>query len=1233
MKIALPVFLSRPNPKSEINISPINSLAPKVLTDVKDIQQAKPYLDSLKETINQAGITNIAITGGYGSGKSTIIKTFQNLNPQHEYLNISLASFNDIANDEEISNSKNEEGLKKSKEEVSNKSKKENLERLLEVSILQQIFYHVKPSEIPDSRFKRIINITDEKIFSIALGLIFWVLSGLILFKFNYINKLNPNSWKADYSLHSIDFFAILLFLIFFIGIGLFAKTIVRLFTNSKINKFNIKGELELADNLDKSVFNQHLEEILYFFERTKFNVVVIEDLDRFDNTDIFTKLREINILLNNSKLIEREINFIYAIKDEMFTNKSERVKFFEYIIPVIPFINPSTAGDQLTKLIEDAGLKGVLSKDFTEDVVTFIDDIDMRLLINIFHEYQIYKRNLINDLDQDCLFAMITYKNLYPDDFGDLQKRKGNLYAFLTKKGEYIKNLIQKINLKINDIEKQIGEIMTESISDVEELRAIYINAIHSRLPNAVALNFESKLLFSELSKDENFEKLLENKNISYTHFTKWSNPYYTEQTTDSGFKFSEIEKKVNPKFSYSEREKHILEKKDDSLEMLKKDIEKFKNNKSEIESWSLKQIFEEIDINPFLDGFSENELIRNLLLNGYINENYNDYISLFHEVNLTKDDYTFERKVKSGVHSPFDYNLSKIDNLVKKIPEKYFSRESILNFEMLDFLAENYEHYYQYYDSILNVLSNEKDRSIEFIKSYIERDKNIETFIVVICKSWLGFWDYTLLKSNLEKEKIKHYLEIIVKYADIEDISKFMNGSDISNHIKQQADFLSLCETPQYNEKVTQVIEALNVKFKSLEHPNDKTQELFDYVYSNNYYEINIENIELMLTINDTISLEDLKKSNYTILLDSEHEELIEYINNNINDYVKNVLLKIPENVSESESVIIDLLNNENLKADLKLEIIYKQSEVIQDLSLIYDIEIKQELLNNNKTLAKWENVFDYYDSLETEEFDETIITFLSDEHNFNPLSKIKLKVNDKVSTFSTKLIECNELNDESYAELIESLPYIWSNANIENVDYEKAESLILHNKLSLSRENFDKLKTYFSDLHVNLVEKHPSEFLSNFADYVLNEKDILLLLNSSITTKNKIKLIEKIDDNTIIQNQGIGSKVCSILANSTYKPISYSLLESLIKHSASYDERIKLINKHFYTLTDIQIQSLVEQLGYQEVFQKKHRPKFYNTSYNAELFKNLDNRGMIIRYEVYAKDKNFLRVFANH
>ncbi len=1205
--------------------SPISSLAPKVLTDEKDIEKIQTYLDSLEKTINQKGITNIALTGGYGSGKSTILKTFQNQKKKHKYLNISLASFNDIT-----------------EEKGNQKAKKEELERLLEVSILQQIFYHVKPSEIPDSRFKRIINITDNQIFLIAFCLILWIVSILMLFKFSLINKINPSTWNINYF---IDWTTLFSTIIFLSGIGLFAKNVIRLFGNSKINKVNIKGELELGDSLDKSVFNEHIEEIIYFFERTKYNVVVIEDLDRFESTDIFTKLREINILLNNSKLIDREINFIYAIKDEMFNESKERVKFFEYIIPVIPFINPSNAGDQLAKMIDEAGLKSVLSKDFTEDVVTFIDDIDMRLLINIFHEYQLYRNNLITDIDQDCLFAIITYKNLFPNDFGELQKRKGNLYKFLSRKAEYIKGLIENIEQEIELKDIEIKKILNERQNSIKELRAIYINTIHQKIPNAISLYFDKVVSFSEILEKDAFEKLKNCENIHYNSYSP--NIHYTglfnrNLDLESHISFSDIEKIVHPSFSFEKRKNFIDSKKNSTIDKLKKEIEKLKSDKIDIESWSLKQIFENIDINQYLECFSENELIRNLLLNGYLNENYNEYVSLFHEVNLTKNDYSFERKIKSGINSPFDYPLTKIENLVKKIGDKYFYRDSILNFDIVDFLAENHTQYEEKYASVLKLLSDEKPRSLEFIENYIEkRQQHMPLFINRLCKSWSGFWQYIVVESDFTTEKTSNYLKIIIKHADIDDIVNF-KISYIDEYIQRLPDFLSLVNDNQDNEKIKNLIKSLNIKFEHLNEPTEETRELFEYVYENNHYQINIENIFLMADHATVDEIEEnLLKANYTTILINGCTNLVNYIETNINNYVKDVVLKIPENISESEEFIIKLLNNQKLNEELKFDLIKKQNTIFYNLSEIEDNIIRENLIENNKVFPNWENVFTYYDQLENNKFNSILIDYLNFESNFTALSTEKIKKNetrsdDFIKIFSSRLIKCNGLNIDSYIKLIPNTTYTWRDIEIKTLDYEKAEFLLNDKKLTLSVDNFNRLKEYFGNLHIALAERNQDLFLTKFEDYILGQEDILLLLNSSkIITKSKIELIKKIDNSIIIENKDIGKTTCTILSNSSYVELHSDILESLFKHSNSIEDRIKLLNKHIDKLSDLEIQNLIEILGYnyKEIFKKQHKPKFNDTDFHQELFKKLKNKDLILRYELDKKDSSKIKVFANY
>lgn len=1221
--------------------SNVISLAPKVLTKEEDIKIIQPYMDELECSLKEEGITNIAVTGAYGSGKSTIIKTFQNIHCEYEYLNVSLASFSD--NDE---NGKkkgsiiNADGEEDSIDQVTFNT---NLERRLEISILQQLFYHVKPSEIPDSRFKRINNNTCLKLLMLSIGLVFWLVSILVLFKFDYINKINPSTWNISMSFDWVTFISSI---VFFTGVGIFAKSIIRLFSNSKISKLSIKGELELGDNVDKSVFNEHLEEIIYFFERTSYNVIVVEDLDRFDTTDIFTKLRELNILLNTSKLINREINFIYAVKDELFTNKNERVKFFDYIIPIIPFINASNANVKLKELIASRNLERVLSPDFIEDIVSFIDDIDMRLLINIFHEFCIYRQNIPTEVP-DNLFAMIVYKNMYPDDFGILSKKEGKLYSFITNKNIYIKELTDKIDNKIALKKGQIDILNKEAVSSEKELRAVYISAIHELLPKALYLSNE-EIPFSDLNIDEQFEKIKNSDNLSFSLIDSYNR---LQHSRSSGISFSQIEAHVNSDFSYNERLQNITDKKNNKVEQLKHEIEILLNKKKEIELWSLNEIFQEVDINQHLGCFSNNLMMSSLLTNGYLNEDYEDYISLFHEGNITRADDTFKRKVKSGIVSPFNYQLSdKVANLVKEIPDKYFKRSVILNFDLVDFLAENYNQHISKYDDIITILSNEKDSSISFIEEYIERGKNLPLFIKSICSSWDNWWDYINEEDPnnpiakgfyYSEDRLEKYLKLIIEYAELDDMVRLNKNKNLQKVINLTPNFISLIDN-SFDNKAQKVLEKLEIKLEVLYLPDIETKSLFDYIYEHKYYQINAKNISLLLQHHDeSIEKQKVTESNYSTILNSGCKYLIDYIENNIGFYTKNVFLKLESNTKENEKSVIKLLNKGELNITTKADVITKQEILISDLSEIKEIEVRKMLIEKNQVLVTWKNLYSYYERLEKESgLDEVMINYLNHEENYNLLSKqaikdeLKEQSEEIIKSFSLVLINCNELQYESYIKLLVATPNNWNNFSFEKLDKDKVSWMVNTNFLSLSVINFNKLKEYFSNEHIKLIENQQDKLFSIWEEIDLNQQDVLLLLKSKvIIDSNKLEIINRIDDDYINENDEIAKFTCDILAKSTINVSKLGVIVALIKSKSLLENKIKIINKMNVDLTDSLITGLVEMLegDYPELFKKQYKPKFPNTGYNSTLFDNLIKRGLILKYEPY-KD-NRLRAFANY
>lgn len=1191
------------------------SLAPKIIIDEAELAKINPYLDNLKRALNTAGINNIALTGSYGSGKSTILKTFQHHNAQYKYLNISLASFKD------------------------NKEDKGEFERKLEVSILQQIFYHVEPNKIPDSRFKRIINITTSKLILQTLFVNSWVVSTIVLFKFEYINKLNPLSWKLGLP---FDWLAIIFISIFLTGIGFFVKTIVRLFSNSKISKFNIKGEVELGEANDKSVFNQHLEEILYFFERTSFNVVIIEDVDRFNSTDIFTKLREINILINNSNLIKRKVSFVYAIKDEMFKDSNERVKFFEFIIPVIPFVNPSNAGDQLSKLITVYNLNNELSLDFINDVTTFINDIDMRLLINIFQEFLIYKKNLVSVIYHNELFAIIIYKNLFPDDFGELSKGRGKLYEIFSNKPIYTKSLISDLNGYIKELEIENANINAEQVNSIKELRKIYIAEIINNISNPSTVN---GIEIKSLIEDENFNALLNSKNnINYQSFTK--NRYGSEyelKNGDLGKKITDIEKAVNAQFSYFERAKHIKSKLENKIELNKSEIEKLKKEVNSIHLLNIKEIFEKVSIDLHLNNFKENYLIRNLVLNGYINENYNDYISIFHEVNLTKSDFEFERKVKSGILLPFEFELIKTENVIKRLDLKYFTREAILNYTLLDELIRIQNKYLYKYNSFFELLNFDSEKTFQFILGYVQRTKsNIPIFFRELINTKRNFIGYLFTKSNLPEKKIRELITLVFNHAGSNSIDNQLNINLLIEWFNQLPDFCSYSTKFSEAKKLQSFLKKQNAKIGQLDSPNEQSNETFIFIVANNLYLISPHNLLIILKWhNSSASENEFYNSNYTYFKNTMPAYVLEHIKENISSYVKNVLLIFPENKNETEESIVELLNNEEISIELKTDFIQKQNNKITSISSLENVEDMKLVMSTNKIQPTWKNVFAYYDCLEENaELDKFMIEFFNVDFNHNNLANDKLSIviekdEDYIKAFSQKLIYCDLLSFHAYIKLLKSIPYRYNSLQFDKLSNQKIEWMITNKFITLNKTNFDEIKTVNKNLAIQLVEAYESEFVQKLNDFIFDADDWLLLFKSAkFGLENKIKLITEIDVNIIIANKEIANIVCYLLPSDKYIEIRYELLDAMFKSNDSIQKRIELLNIHFDNLDEGQIQSLLEKLGddYARIFVKQNKPTISYTSYNINLVEKLKSKNLISSYSINI-EKNEIKVVARY
>lgn len=436
------------------------------LSPTDSAEDCDVYLDALSWALsNKKQIKNIAISGPYGSGKSSILQTFIKREEhkkwsfhKNHFLNISLATF--------------EVPKKSNGQENSNHHTCDNdTQRLIELSLLQQLFYRETNSKIPDSRLKKIQSLKSWKLFLQTIVSMIFIFSLIVLIlpnEMDYFFNLEESIFASNIAKYiALTVSLVILFVFFYKS----SRSIIGL----SIKKLNLKGtEIEIDKNISKSILNNYIDEIIYFFEATNYNVIIIEDLDRFGNSEVFTKLREINLLINNSKKVKQDIVFIYAIKDDMFLDK-DRAKFFDYMLPVIPIVNFSNSGDKLKKMLEGESIK--IDNDLIDDLSLFVDD--MRLLYNIMNEFHIYATKVNQQLDMNKLLAIIVYKNLFPKDFTDLSENKGELFETINSKNKYIENAINQINKQIESIKERLRLSDESFVSDIKDLRTLYVSKI----------------------------------------------------------------------------------------------------------------------------------------------------------------------------------------------------------------------------------------------------------------------------------------------------------------------------------------------------------------------------------------------------------------------------------------------------------------------------------------------------------------------------------------------------------------------------------------------------------------------------------------------------------------------------------------------------------------------------------------------------------------------------------
>lgn len=415
------------NPPAQKKQNPNVSSELIVLSPHYDEKHHGLYVEKLEQAVRNPKVRNIALTGSYGTGKSSVIQgLIERIHSSKELkkirpITISLPTIQ-VADESDFKNDRTDR---------------------IQRDIVKQLLYRSNPRKMRGSQYRRITHVTaPQRVITC------FIVAAFLTFTFWLLAKPDWHwHWSQGGSLWGYWQPAAVQTILW--GLTLYIDWMWA-------NKPALKGlqlgpaKLELEKN-DSSYFDKYLNEIIYYFEVSGTNLVIFEDLDRFNDPYIFDALHELNELINISlgqeRFIEQKnppVKFLYATRDSIFEHKTKgilkdsnaryshqfeienRTKFFDVIVPIIPFSTSRNAYECLTQLLEDSDfpVKIEIERKLREIVGSEVSDY--RLLANIVSEFQIFTERILASwggnkeaeeflkYHANYLFAFIAYKNTH---------------------------------------------------------------------------------------------------------------------------------------------------------------------------------------------------------------------------------------------------------------------------------------------------------------------------------------------------------------------------------------------------------------------------------------------------------------------------------------------------------------------------------------------------------------------------------------------------------------------------------------------------------------------------------------------------------------------------------------------------------------------------------------------------------------------------------------------------
>ncbi|WP_163275123.1 hypothetical protein [Cellulomonas iranensis] len=762
------------------------SLAPQF-----DTNRHQVYFDLLIRAIDAPSTRNIALTGAYGTGKSSVLSQLRKERAK-KVVELSLST---IAPELHDYTEGNEERAPAAGART-NQIQKE---------IVKQLLYRLRTDEVPRSRFRRASepNRRREWGAAAAWGLpAFGVLLALGLIQ-PAVEGLLVEAWRQ--------------IIAYLLGAGLAvcaAWMVVALVRGrpTLAASVNAGPAMVTLSKSSETYFDEYLDEIVYYFQVSACDIVVIEDIDRFEDVQVFDTLRALNGLLNSSEQVGRRVVFVYAIRDSVFEQvggssgsghrptsrrvpdrakltleRASRTKFFDLIIPLVPFVSADNARDVMSDAMS--------SDEFTIDPalirVAARHVADMRLIQNVRNEFEVYRNRLVvpetsvPGITDDLVFAIVLYKNTHLSDFELIRHQRSTLDQLYEQWRKLVSENLTATSKRLAELRRGRHRARSASARAAElgQRLADVSSALHA------AARAASGQFAVSLAGGVTTENLIEPeawKGIAAGDVQLLSiqvpSAYYGPQTYQLPFDRELLERLLGTALSADEWEELDIAETESAIAQAERKIDFLRHH-----TWQ--QLCEEAGLtlpaadpdadepairtgrtfDDLIDETLESDLARDLVRHGFLTSHFALYTSSYYGQHLSRDAMEYITRCIEPGEPDITFTLDDEDvvqilreqGAEKNDTAELFTDPSVYNVSILNYLLA----YRQVAAAVVaRKLARLGDQERRFIDSYVSMGEHSADLLGAIAPYWQGVVRYVATEAPVDPEARRTLLDAVL-------------------------------------------------------------------------------------------------------------------------------------------------------------------------------------------------------------------------------------------------------------------------------------------------------------------------------------------------------------------------------------------------------------------------------------------------------------------------------------